>query len=179
MDTADKRARGLMAHGDSRKLQALKALTTLLAGVTPANGHDFDLTGKVYRGRGLFGAEQSVPFVSIVEPDRSDPAAELAGQQRKVRLEWWALLVQGWATGDAENPTDVLYNLMAAVESRVALLLDPADNAFRLGGLVADTRIGPGYIPAEMPNAAICFYLPIELRIGMNVADPWAVSTKL
>jgi hypothetical protein len=169
-----------MAHGDSKKLKALKALVTLIQGVTPGNGHDFDLTSKVFRGRGLFGAEQEVPFVSIVEPDGSEPALATGGKDKIVRLELWRLLVQGWATGDAQNPTDILYNLMAAVESRISLAMTPG-SFFRLGGLVANVRIGPGYIPAENPQlaAAMCFYLPVELQIAMNVSDPWNATSKL
>lgn len=168
-----------MARGDSKKLQALKVLVALIEGVTPSNGDDFDLTGKVYRGRGKFGDESALPFVSIVEPDGSEAALAAGGPNKIGRLESWRLLVQGWATGDAKNPTDILYNLMAAVEARIALAMTKNSGAFRLGGLVGDVFVGPGYIPAYVAGLELCFYLPVELQIAMNVSDPWSATPKL
>lgn len=166
--------------GDTKKLTVLKTLTTLIEGVTEGGGYDFTLTGRVFRGRALFGADEVTPYVSIVENPREDPQASQAGQNRGVRLEWWALQIQGWVTPvDPANPTDTLYGLMGAVESRIALVLSPGAN-YRLGGLIADARIGPGAVLAATPDFgwADCFYLPVHLQVATIIGDPWNTTSK-
>lgn len=169
-----------MAHGDSKKLQALKALTTLLEGITPVNQYDFSLSGKVFRGRGIFGDEQVTPFISILENPEPDRVPEVSGQDRNVRSEMWQLQVQGWTEVDAKNPTDILYNLMAAVENRLNLLLTSGQEYYRLNGLISDARIGPGAVYATTPAFAgrECFALPLQLRITVSLADPWNPSSR-
>jgi hypothetical protein len=161
---------------DSKQLRILKGLTTHIEGVTPDNGYEFDLTGRVYRGVTKFGADQPLPFVSILEALRPDPQPLEAGLERLTREEGWDLLVQGWVDEDRDFPTDLLYQLKAAVEKRVAEIVQEASPAYRLGKLISGLRIGPGVVRAAtpQPGGAEAFYLPLHVRYAINLADPFA-----
>jgi hypothetical protein len=66
----------------SRQLDLLIRLTTHFEGITPTNGYGFDLTGKVFRGRLVFGADDPDPVVSIVEHLSADISVDVAGENR-------------------------------------------------------------------------------------------------
>ena len=171
--------------GDTKQFVILKRLTTLLEGVTPANGYDFDLTGKVFRGKLVFGAQEATPFVSIVEFPRPDTAPIEGGAERLKRLEEWELQVQGWTKTTQANPTDELYGLKGAIEHRLARMM-AVDNInkplypedYRLGRIIDRARIGPGVVRAATPQTAgtEALYLPLIIHYTANIADPWAVQ---
>lgn len=167
---------------DSRKLTIQKRLTAVLEGITPGNGYDYDMTGKVFRGRRVFGDETISPFLSILEAEQPDDNTLARGKFRTIRLEWWVLYVQGWLTPDVENPTDELYNLLASVEKRLSneILVDTSTN-YRLGGVVADCEIPPGMVLAATPEIGgiECFYLPLRLQVCLDLLDPWNLSQNL
>lgn len=169
---------------DTKQLVIMKRLTTLLEGITPANGYEYDLVGHVFRGKGQFGSQEEMPFVSILESLRPDPQAVEAGYEKMIRQEEWELLIQGWTTVNANLPTDDLYNLKGAVEQRLSRVVAtdsfgspqfPQD--FRLGGVLTGIRIGPGVVRAATPQIGgpEAFYLPVMVCYVMNVADPWAL----
>lgn len=163
--------------GDTKQLKILKALTALLETITTANGYDFDLEGHVFRGRRLIGAEESSPFVSIVESPRPDPQPIEGGYGKPKRVEEWELMVQGWLKTSLTAPTDDLYLLKGAMEHRLQRINDEtATGDYRLGGLVADVRIGPGVVVAATPQQAgiEALYLPLLVKYVANVANPWA-----
>lgn len=169
---------------DTKQLTILKRLTAHLEGITPANGYDYDLAGRVYRGKAIFGSDEPLPFVSILESMRPDPQPQSAGTERLVREEAWELLVQGWVDENRDLPTDDLYGLKGAVESRVAQIVAKDDRGnpaypevYRLGGLVVSLRIGPGVVRAATPQVggAEAFYLPLLLSYVTNLADPYAL----
>lgn len=168
---------------DSRQLRILKALTVHLAGITPDNGYDFDLTNKVFRGVTRFGADQSLPFISILESLRPDPRPREAGTEKLIREEVWELLIQGWVDENRQFPTDLLYQLKASVEKRLAEIVNEASPVYRLGRddvsgkwLVSGLRIGPGVVRAAtpQPGGAEAFYLPLLVHYAINLADPFA-----
>jgi len=163
--------------GDTKQFIILKRLTALLEGVTPANGYDFDLVGKVFRGKLVFGAQEATPFVSIVEFPRPDTAPIEGGTERLRRLEEWELQVQGWTKTVQANPTDELYGLKGAIEHRLARIMDPESDDYRLGRIIDRARIGPGVVRAATPQTAgtEALYLPLIIHYTHNVADPWAV----
>jgi hypothetical protein len=66
----------------SRQLDLLVRLTNHFEGITPANGYDFDMTGKVFRGRLVFGADDPDPVISIVEHLSADVTVDVAGENR-------------------------------------------------------------------------------------------------
>lgn len=161
---------------DSKQLRILKGLTTHLEGITPANGYEFDLTGRVYRGVTRFGADRPLPFVSILESLRPDPQPQEAGAERMTREDGWELLVQGWVDEDQNFPTDLLYQLKASVEKRTAEIVQEASPVYRLDKLITSLRIGPGVVRAAtpQPGGAEAFYLPLLVRYVINLADPFA-----
>lgn len=178
---------------DTKQLVIMQRLTTLIEGITPANGYDYDLTGRVYRGKSVFGANETVPFISILESLRPDPTPLEAGPERMIREEDWELLIQGWAKTNEAFPTDDLYNLKGALEKRLSRIVarDAAGNPafpddYRLGrdgtgprsGLVTGARIGPGVVRAATPQTGgvAALYLPMIIRYKANVSDPWALS---
>lgn len=162
---------------DTKQLTILKRLTDHLAGITPANGYDFDMTGRVFRGRTRFGGDQPLPFISILESLRPDPRPHEAGEERLHREDVWELLVQGWVDEDREFPTDDLYRLKGAAEKRLAEIADPASQVYRLGRLIDRIRIGPGVVRAATPQVggAEAFYLPLQVHYVINLADPYAL----
>lgn len=166
---------------DSKRLDVLKRLTTHLKGITPANGYtaaqwglDYDLSSSVFRGRAVFGEGDPIPLVSILESPRSDPGV-FAGDGNYQRKEDWSLLIQGWATDDADNPTDPAYGLMDVVEHRLLRLIEVSDQTgdevyrgeYLLNRTVADIKVLPGVVrpPMEQVSSKAFFYLPVRLTL--------------
>lgn len=166
---------------DSYRLTVLKKLTDHLLGITPANGYDYDLAaeprfpkGKVFRGRTIFGANDPVPLLSILEAPRNDQG-QFAGENGYQRSEAWNLMIQGWTSDDEENPTDPVYGLMDAVEHRLARLIAQDVNSgmvvypdeYMLGGTVSSLAVLPGVVrpPMAEVSSKAFFYLPI--RVGL------------
>lgn len=165
-----------MAKPDSYRLRVLKALTTQLERITAANGYDYDMVGKVYRGRALFGAESlaAVPILSILEAPK--PAFGVAaGEAKSKRKEAWLLFVQGWATDDKANPTDPAYALMAAVEECLGEVTSEDSSSYLLGGLIGGMTYGPGlcHPPQADLSSKAFFYLPVEIELAYDVRKPY------
>lgn len=171
----------------SRQLDLLVRMTTHFEGITPANGYDFDMPGKVFRGRLVFGADDPDPVISIVEHLSADITVDVAGENRISRAETWVLLVQGWMRIVSEHPTDAVYNLKAAVEHRLARCIQtngrgeplyPAEYMLGLGRKnVTGITIGPGVVSAPVrPDASMrsFFYLPVGIGWASDVSDPFA-----
>lgn len=163
-----------------QRLDVLKALTQHLQGITPANvyefttGQTFDMSvpNSVVRGRSVFGGDDPLPLISILESSRSD-AGQFAGESE--RKESWPLLIQGWVNDDIANPTDPAYYLMAAVEHRLRRLVEVSPkngeplypDEYMLGGLIANLTVPPGVVrpPMEGISSKAFFYLPIRLTL--------------
>lgn len=169
---------------DTKQLVIMQRITTLIEGITPANGYDYDLTGRVFRGKSVFGASEPLPFISILESLRPDPQPMEAGDEKMLREEEWELLIQGWAITSQSHPTDALYGLKGALEHRLARIVAKDGNGnptfpddYRLGRIVTAARIGPGVVRAATPQTGgtEALYLPLRLRYVANVADPWAL----
>lgn len=163
---------------DSKQLTILKRMTAHLEGISVAGGYDYDLVGKVFRGRSRFGADEPLPFVSILESLRPDQQPIPAGEGKRRRLDDWELLVQGWVDENRAFPTDELYNLKAAIEKRLAEAMTEGNPVYRFGNLISDMRIGPGVVRAATPQVggAEAFYLPLLVTYAINVTDPFALS---
>ena len=156
----------------SYRLEVLQRLTTLLRGITVANGYSHDLDVNVFRGRTVFGAEDPIPLVSILESPRSDVGSYAGENERK---DSWGLLIQGWTKDDLENPTDPAYELMNDVEVHLERIsacspingveLHPGD--YMLGRTVVGVKVHPGVVrpPMEGVSSKAFFYLPITLTL--------------
>ena len=177
----------------SKKLHVLQKLTEHLEGMIPAWVPDipgfgatacpYDLTGRVYRGRVVFGDDVPTPFLSILEAPRQFNPND-AGDAKLVQDEDWTLLVQGFADEDQKNPLDPAYEFMAWVQLRMARLTATKPNGatgglygseFRLGGLVNSIRY---QIPVVRPGKddvsdTAYFYMPVIIGVTSNLAQPF------
>jgi hypothetical protein len=173
---------------DSKQLVILKALTTHLDGMSVEGGYGFDMAGRVFRGRAVYGDEMPLPCLSILEAPRPDETPRPYSHENLRRIEDWVLLVQGWVQDDKDHPTDTAYELKAHVEARLSeiIALDSGGRpthpaAYRLGpgqsgkGLIAGATIGPGVVspPRQNVSAKAFFYLPLVLRAAYNPAAPF------
>ena len=170
---------------DPIRLQILKALCAHLETIVhvapdPANGivgedwHGFNLAGKVFRGRTKFGDESPETMLSILESPRPD-FPTTAGTNGVARSEEWPLLLQGWTVDDKQNPSDPVYFLMEAVETKLAEIVKlkkgsgfPAyPSAYMLGNRITSFSFGPGVVrpPTEGISAKAFLYMP--LRVGV------------
>lgn len=160
---------------DSYRLTVLKKLTDHLKGITPANGYPgYNLSSSVFRGRTLFGENDPVPLVSILEAPRPDQG-KFAGEDNYQRKEDWSLVIQGWAHDDIANPTDPAYNLMDVVEMHLHRItavdsssgFEVYPNEYMLGRTISSLDVLPGIVrpPSAEVSAKAFFYLPV--RVGL------------
>lgn len=170
---------------DSYRLTVLKRLTTLLEGIapTPVTGTVLPsmMTGLVFRGRAVFGANDPDTMLSILESPR--PLGASYTDDNSVRKEDWQLLVQGWCPDDKVNPTDPIYSLLDDVELRlervVRVLGSNGSPKYpehymlgaaidREGYLIASFQIGPGVVrpPTENISSKSFFYVPVRVELA-------------
>jgi len=158
---------------DPYRLAVMKALTEQLKGITVANGYTYDLTNSVFRGRAVFGDDDPVPMISVLESPRNEPGQFSGENARKGDL---TVLVQGWADDDDENPTDPAYFLMDAVEHRLARVTAISSSTgepvypteYLLNRLVADFKVQPGVVRPPMMDgisSKAFFYLAVTLTL--------------
>lgn len=163
---------------DPFRLRVLKALTAALQQITPANGYRHDLSSSVFRGRDLFGDDDPVPMVCILEaPDDPDNQQEPRGSGDQKCL--WPLLVQGFVDDDNDNPTDPAHHLLADVKQRLGIERRK-ENAYREGGifgmkgLVDQLDFSGGIVrPADAISGKAYFWLRVDLTILEDVTLPY------
>lgn len=161
---------------DPFRLKVLKALTTCLEGITPANGYNHDLTGKVKRGRDIFGEDDPIPLVCILEAVEEKPQV-LPPQQSPHSSGPWELQIQGFVEDDFDNPTDPAHRLMAEVKKRLVeeRVRDRQANIFGMSGRVTELRISHGVVrPADEISGKAYFWLRMTLGLVENLSDPYA-----
>lgn len=164
-----------MAFTDPFRLRVLKALTAALQEITPANGYKHDLSSSVFRGRDLFGEDDPLPMVSILEAtDEQDQVQSPRGSGDNFGV--WGLLIQGFAEDDPENPTDPAHYLMADVKKRLAIERQKgvSFNILGMGGLVDKLEFSPGIVrPADAYSAKAYFWLRLDLTVVEDVTKPY------
>lgn len=163
------------------RLAVLTQLTDWVAGVTPANDYAHDLTGKVFRGRLRYGANDPIPMVSFVEDPTSKVTVPASRGVETVALSW-PLLVQGFVDDDHDNPTDPAYRLMTDVRKRLSELRktqkDRPNEAIlgftAKGQRIDDLILGAPIVrpPDEVSDKAY-FWLPLTLSLVENPATPF------
>lgn len=125
------------------RLAAFRKLTSLIEATTFAEGQNFDLTGKVYWGRPLFGHEGGDYWINIIDAPRQDPGS-FAGD-KQARRNAWELYVQAIVADRlGGNPTEELFWLSAGVEQQLARL-STMDAGRGKGMYPHDYRLGPGF----------------------------------
>jgi len=164
-----------MTQPDPFRLKVLKGLTTSLEYITVAHGFHNDLSGKVFRGRSVYGDDDPVPMVSILEPPIPLDAVFAQGQNPN-SVGNWELLLQGFVKDDRKNPTDPAHHLMADVKKHLVFekQRDRGNNIFGLGGRVTEIFIGQGSVrpPDTMSNKAF-FWLILTLGLAEKLDNPY------
>lgn len=160
---------------DPFRLRVLKALNAALEEITPANGYTFDLSGRVYRGRDIFGNDEEPPFVAIleaIEQDENIPSPQAGGTIKGP----WTLQIQGFAPDDRDHPTDPAHALMADVKKRLIQerLRERQYNILDMEGKVVEMRISQGVVrPADEVSSVAYFWLRMTLTVVENLLDPY------
>lgn len=166
------------------RIRILKKLQTILSevdgfrfGLTDETGAPLaDLSGRVFRGRARYGADDPLPMLSILEvPIPLDQIAPPPDSSYSNGT--WELLIQGFVADDKEVPTDPAHVLMAAVKKRLAEeKRKNADfNLFDMGPRhVTDMRIGAGVVrPPDEVSEKAYFWLNLALDVVENLNDPF------
>lgn len=156
---------------DSKRLQILKALTTHLETLV-----NYDVEGKVWRGRTRPADESDQPFICMFEmpPEYEDRADNL------VRSMPWYIGLQGYIRPDKTHPTDPAHNFMAEVKQKLGELAndggaDRPGEKFMLGGLVEDIEVDGGMCFEADETTNCCYFaLKLTLTIAENLGDPYA-----
>lgn len=162
---------------DPTRLRILKALSERLAEIHPDDGYTHELSGRVFRGRDLFGDSDPVPMVSILEAVAAEeqlPPPKTSG----VDSGPWTLLIQGFVEDDRFNPTDPAHYLMADVKRKLVEQRRRGRglDMLGLGKLVTEIRIDRGLVrpPEEFVSDKAHFWLRVTLTVVENLADPYA-----
>lgn len=176
------------------RLLIQQRITDALKEITPGNGYANDLSDldgkpRVVRGKALFGADDPLPLVAILQPPHPTDPVESPIGSTEGNLDW-VLLIQGFVEDDADNPTDPAEILLADVKKRLAILRDagetgPTENILGLGGsaspdtagtgnAVVDFTIGNGVArPSDALSSKAYFWMMIVLKIVENSAKPY------
>lgn len=160
---------------DPFRLRLLKNLTAVLEEIVPT-GSTESLQGKVFRGRDLFGDDDPVPMLCILE----DPGEKelLNPPPEGVTYKGpWTLLIQGFCDEDRLHPSDPAQLLLAQVRQRLAQerLRAREDNILGMGLKVTRLDISQGVVrPPDDLSGKAYFWLRLTLEIVENLADPFS-----
>lgn len=163
---------------DPFRLTIQKRLTSALQEITIANGYQFDLDSCVYRGRAIYGDNDPIPLISILEnpiPEEQLPSPPGLNKGS------YSLVIQGFADDERENPTDIAHVLMADVKKRLGMEARKqdarkAEDAILGFKEVVSLDIGPGVVrPADEVSAKAYFWLTVELEVVEDQTDPYGL----
>lgn len=167
---------------DPLRLRVLKALTETIKTITPTNGCLHDLSDyasdgrvmeRVFRGRDLFGFDDPLPMVSILE--KPVPLEQLrAAPDNTTRFGEWEIIIQGFVEDDLNHPTDPAHFLAAEVSLALALEKRKRHNILGIPR-VNDLRLGaPVVRPADGEISAVAFFLlPLTITLAEDLLNPF------
>lgn len=162
---------------DPTRLRVLKALTASLEQITTANGYQHDLTGKVFRGRDIFGYSDPLPMVSILE-DIREIEQQPTAKPNPVQHGSWPLLIQGFCEDDDQNPSDPAHLLLADVKRRLIeeRIRDRSFNILGMGDTVTGLELSQGVVrpPDEGVSNKAYFWLRMTLELVEDCTNPYA-----
>lgn len=162
----------------SKRLEILERLSAHLEGIDGIDPYEHDLRGRVFRGRAVYGAQDPVPLVSILEGKAADYGA-FADENQTVRKDSWLLLIQGWVKDDTLNPTDPVYSLLADVELRLSDIIAMQNGqqkypgVYNLGGLISSLTIAAPVVrpPEDGVSSKAFFYLPVLVGLKSDLTQ--------
>ncbi len=168
---------------DVFRLRVLKSLTECLSGIVPANGYLHDLSGDgddqskgwVSRGKLVYGDDEPLPCVSILEPPIPLEVILSRGDNTYSSGDW-ELLIQGFVNDNPKHPSDPAHSLMGEVKARLVRekRRDRGRNIFGMGGRVMEMYIGQGSVrPADQVSARCFFWLTLTLKLAEELEQPY------
>ncbi len=172
-----------MPFDDPIRLRVMKAISASLAEITIANGYKHDLKDiapgkpRVFRGRLVFGTNDPLPMVSILEPP-IPTEQEVSGRENPMTHGPWEIIIQGFVEDDFLNPTDPAHVLLADVKKRLAqekvrMQRDPDHRLFGIRE-ISDIQLGPGVVrPPDEASSKAYFWLSIEIGLAEDSANPY------
>lgn len=167
-----------MANTYPFRLEVLRRMTTLLETISIANGYLHDMSGKVFRGRVLYGDSDPIPMIAIMEPPIPNEPFLVQNDNPSESLVW-DLIVQAFVKDDPKNPTDPAHMLLADV--RKCLMKHKFERNidhgfFGMGqytNTVQDMTVGdPKVRPSDDVSAKAYFWLPLSLVVIETPGDP-------
>jgi len=178
------------------RLRVMMALTSLLEAISvdsnsapDAPQYQNDLSGRVFRGRNLFGDGDPVPMIAILEtPIANDQIPPPEESQESSGP--WDISIQGFCKEDKINPTDPAYLLAADVIMALAAEKErPAAERKRYGrvmtpllgvygangkGAVTDIIIGsPVCRPPDEISGKAYFWLQVTIKLVEDLERPY------
>lgn len=164
------------------RLRVLKALTATLEGITPANGYDSNMAGRVFRGRTVYGEDDPLPMLSILEPPIPLETILATGNKTGSSGDW-ELLIQGFVEDDHQNPSDPAHKLMAEVK-KVLVVEKERNRGQSIFGIgygrqkngIVEMHIGQGAVrPADQSSSFTFFWLTLTLKLAEDQKNPFDV----
>jgi hypothetical protein len=170
------------------RLAVQEALGNSLKEITPANGFmsnmaDYDLddvmTPRVFRGRAIYGDDDPVPMISILEEPIA-PETDLEPAEGPGGTAPYQLMIQGFVPDDPLNPTDPAHVLLADVKLRLAQVREESrvtERVFQFGAkapTVTGISFGGGVVrPADEISAKAYFWLRVTLSLVEDHDNPF------
>lgn len=170
------------------RLRIQEAITAVLATVPQTYGDTETLDGHVFRGRAIFGDDDPLPMVCLLEDvdEKLQTPTPVGGKTTKFP---WTLLIQGFTEDDRLNPSDPAQELMALVRQRLMQECVKAQGTspnrppvsaagqgpFGFGNVITEVRMSPGVVrPADEVNGKAYFWFKLTLEIVENGLDPFS-----
>lgn len=173
---------------DPFRLRVMKAVCERLKSIAPANGYTHDLSDfideagrdseRVFRGRLVFGENDPLPALAVLEDPRAIEANNGSGNS-PVAANEFRILVQGFVTNGVDHPLDPAYQLSAEV---IKALVEGKRDKFNVLGLghrapcVMSLSIGqPVHRPPDDEVSAVSYFLVgVTLTLAENLETPFA-----
>lgn len=168
---------------DPIRLRILKSLTDVLKSITPVNGYSHDMgdfvedevtRARVFRGRTIFGDNDPLPMMSILEDPRVEAPTQQSGTGKQIGE--LILLVQGFVQDDKDNPTDPAHYLSAEVLKALGNEKRRSGNLFGMGPRVMSITFGsPVHRPPDNEVSEVAYFLvSVTIRFVEDLANPFA-----
>ena len=173
-----------MPYDDPFRLRVMKVIAAAIKTVTPENEYNLDLsdyedadTGKtrerVFRGRTIFGDDDPVPMVVILEDPRA-PDGPPQPQHASAHISVMRLLVQGFVADDKDHPLDPAYHASAAIIKALVLekkRLDLFGMKVRIQSMHIET---PVHRPADNEVSSQAYFVfGLRLTLVEKADDPF------
>jgi len=184
-----------MAEEYPFRLRVMRKLTELLETIaiedsnSGPTGYHHDLAGRVFRGRNIYGENDPLPMIAILETPIANDQVDSAASSPYSTGDW-DISIQGFCKDDKANPTDPAYLLVADVCRCLAKekkRLDQGRSPAGVGPALLSVRGAngkPGVIsmqigspvcrPPDEVSGKAYFWLAIRLKIAEDLENPYS-----